>query len=290
MAGSHKYDLSEKYHVLLAGGPYNSRVAYHTAKLSTADPVSLSLITSLSGGRGDILFRVHGLLMLVAWVGCAGAGKMIARYFKKTWRGSQVMGKDVWFVLHRLLMSLVVILSIAAVILILVEVQVDPLDMEALKINPHPVIGLICLILTVIQPIMAMFRPHPGTSNRPLFNWAHWLVGNSAHIFAIVALFLAGSLAKTNLAGTVWWSWLLLAYIIFHVMVHLVMSLVMAKEARSSSDMDTPMTDMNGKKLNMDHDFDDGEVGSGIRKSLISLYLVLAWGIAIALIIAVFNA
>ena len=25
-------------------------------------------------------------------------------------------------------------------------------------------------------------RPHPGTKNRPIFNWAHWAVGNSAFI------------------------------------------------------------------------------------------------------------
>ncbi len=27
-----------------------------------------------------------------------------------------------------------------------------------------------------------MYRPHPGTKYRPIFNWAHWFVGNSAFI------------------------------------------------------------------------------------------------------------
>ncbi len=26
------------------------------------------------------------------------------------------------------------------------------------------------------------FRPHPGTKFRPVFDWAHWFVGNSAFI------------------------------------------------------------------------------------------------------------
>jgi hypothetical protein len=27
-----------------------------------------------------------------------------------------------------------------------------------------------------------VYRPHPGTKYRPIFNWAHWFVGNSAFI------------------------------------------------------------------------------------------------------------
>jgi len=199
------------------------------------------------------------------------------------------MGKDLWFVFHRLLMSLTVLLTIAAVILILVEVQVAPLALESLKLNPHPVIGLICVILTIIQPIMAAFRPHPGTSNRAMFNWAHWLVGNSAHIFAIVALFLAGTLAKTNLSSTTWWSWLLMAYIIFHFLAHVILSLVMAKEERSTAVHDTSMSSMNGKHMEMEQDYLH-ETGSGARKLILVTYLLVAWAVAIALIIAVFNA
>jgi len=228
-------------------------------------------------------------LMLIAWVGCAGAGKILARYFKTMWKGKQILGKDLWFVFHRGLMSLVVVLSIAAVILILVEAQVEPLKMENLKINSHPVMGLICVILTLIQPFMATFRPHPGTKNRPLFNMAHWAVGNSAHIFAIVALFLAGSLAKANLATISWWSWLLLAYIIIHFLVHIVFTFIMAKEERSSHVDDTPMTDMNGKKLEIDSDFNKNQSGSRIKNWILIVYFLAAWIVTIVLITAVFK-
>ena len=50
--------------------------------------------------------------------------------------------------------------------------------------NPHSLIGVIVTVLVFIQPIMAQFRPHPGTPKRFIFNWAHWLVGNTAHILA----------------------------------------------------------------------------------------------------------
>ena len=35
-----------------------------------------------------------------------------------------------------------------------------------------------------VQPIMAACRPHPDEKRRPIFNWAHWLVGSSAHMLS----------------------------------------------------------------------------------------------------------
>lgn len=48
----------------------------------------------------------------------------------------------------------------------------------------HALLGSLTTLLCFIQPFMAALRPHPNTSRRPLFNWAHWLVGNAAHIVA----------------------------------------------------------------------------------------------------------
>jgi hypothetical protein len=38
--------------------------------------------------------------------------------------------------------------------------------------------------LAFIQPFMALMRPMPNAPNRYIFNWAHMLVGYSAHILA----------------------------------------------------------------------------------------------------------
>ena len=51
--------------------------------------------------------------------------------------------------------------------------------------NPGKQFLLIGLNLFLsFQPIMAIFRPHPGTPFRPIFNWAHFIVGTLAYIFA----------------------------------------------------------------------------------------------------------
>ena len=286
-------DLTENQNLLLAGGSYSGAggISYHNQdKIASSEPVNLALV-SLVAGSSDLFFRLHGLLMLCAWLGCAGLGMILARYFKKTWRGKQLLGKDLWFQFHRVLMILTVLLSIAAVVLVLVEVDIQPLAISSLKNNAHPIIGLCCVVLAIIQPIMAAFRPHPGAPGRNLFNWAHWAVGNTAHGCGIVAIFLAGTLAKANLASNSWWTWTMLGYVIFHFLVHIVLSFLMAKEERSSKVRDTQMQMMNGKVSPMD--YDDGvsaESGSGVRKFLMFVYMLAAWGVAAALIVAVFQA
>ena len=154
-------------------------------------------------------------------------------YNELIFQGKQIFGADRWFQAHRLLMASAVLLSVVAMVVIVIEVGVHPLQIEHLSKNAHPVIGLICVILAIIQPIMAAFRPHPGDSGRKLFNWAHWGVGNAAHVLGICAIFLAGSLSKANLGSTEWWSWLLLGYVIFHVLTHLIFSVLWARAENS---------------------------------------------------------
>ena len=89
--------------------------------------------------------------------------------------------------------------------------------------NPHALLGVITTVLAFIQPVMAYFRPHPGTAKRFIFNWAHWLVGNTAHILAIVCIFLAAGLDAASIPY--WVNWLLVTYVMFHAFTHLILSL-----------------------------------------------------------------
>ena len=38
------------------------------------------------GAASDLIMRFHGFIMMAAWLGCAGTGMLIARYFKATWK------------------------------------------------------------------------------------------------------------------------------------------------------------------------------------------------------------
>lgn len=77
---------------------------------------------------------------------------------------------------HRFFMILTWSMTIAAFVIIFVELG------EWSSETIHASLGLATTILAFIQPFMAATRPHPGAPRRPLFNWAHWFVGNAAQI------------------------------------------------------------------------------------------------------------
>ena len=81
---------------------------------------------------------------------------------------------------------------------------------------------------------MALFRPHPNGKYRPMFNWVHWFVGNSAQIVAFAAIFFAVELQKAELPPET--TYLLIAYVIFHALVHLLLTVTKCVSDRKSGD------------------------------------------------------
>lgn len=77
-------------------------VGYHDlAFTSTAESSALSEIKSLRTSS-KLLLRLHGSFMIVAWIGAASIGIVIARYYRQTWVGGSCCSKDLWFgVSHR---------------------------------------------------------------------------------------------------------------------------------------------------------------------------------------------
>lgn len=57
---------------------------------------SLADVSSL-GAASRILIKLHGAFMLAAWIGAASVGILLARYYRQTWVGSTLCGKDQWF-------------------------------------------------------------------------------------------------------------------------------------------------------------------------------------------------
>lgn len=72
-------------------------VGYHDlAFTSTAEASALSEVKSLRPSS-KLLLRLHGSFMIVAWIGAASIGIVIARYYKQTWVGGSCCSKDLWF-------------------------------------------------------------------------------------------------------------------------------------------------------------------------------------------------
>lgn len=179
--------------------PVDNSVGYHDINRIAAGSAQRLSDVSVLGGTSKLFLRLHGAFMLTAWIGTASVGILLARYFKQTWVGSQLCGKDQWFAVssfihnaiieltnnsfilqwHRIFMVLTWSLTIAAAVLIWLELR----DWSQ-EDNPHAILGTITTIVCFIQPFGALFRPAPTSSKRPIFNWLHWLGGNVAHICA----------------------------------------------------------------------------------------------------------
>ena len=107
--------------------------------------------------------------MIFAWIASAACGMLLSRYYKQTFKAIRVFQKDVWYRFHQFFMGLAVLLTITGLVVIVVDRGVEPLHWERVRVNPHVVVGFVCIVCAVIQPFMAYFRPDPGTPARCLF-------------------------------------------------------------------------------------------------------------------------
>merc|ERR1711983_729630 len=254
------YDIgSGKYHMLLSIGSFESstgNLMYHSDKVVSAKPLNLKSFKSVELQAKGWMAQIHGFLMILAWMGSAASGMMLARYFKKTWRSVRPFDKDLWFRLHQLFMSFTVLSTIAGIVVIAIDRGNAPLSLEQVKKNPHPALGMVCIITAFIQPLMALLRPHPESDKRWVFNIAHFLCGNTSYTFAIAAIFKAMEYSELGMPENV--VYLLIAYVIVHVLIHFTLT---GQRWCSEKNIENQVKDIdNNEPLDAP--------GSGFRKSM----------------------
>jgi len=270
------YDIgSGKYHMLLSIGPFESSTGnlfYHSDKVVSAKPLNLKSFKSVELQAKGWMAQIHGFLMILAWMGSAASGMMLARYFKKTWRSVRPFDKDLWFRLHQLFMSFTVLSTIAGIVVIAIDRGNAPLSLEQVKKNPHPALGMVCIITAFIQPLMALLRPHPESDKRWVFNIAHFLFGNISYTFAIAAIFKAMEYSELEMPENV--VYLLMAYVIVHVLIHFTLT---GQRWCSEKNIENQVKDIdNNEPLDAP--------GSGFRKSMAFFYIGFVFIISFSLI------
>ncbi|XP_071445246.1 putative ferric-chelate reductase 1 homolog [Hetaerina americana] len=286
VAGGKPYDLFQTpYHILLAAGESlkPDSVGYHFSRRAYSEnPQILSVVGEVEEAS-KLFFHLHGSFMVAAWLLSASTGIILARYFKKTWTGHQTCGKDQWFAWHRFLMIITWGLTIAGFVLIFVEI-----GEWSSSAGTHAILGTITTALAFIQPFMAAFRPAPTGKRRPLFNWAHWFVGNSAHILAVVTIFFAVPLVKAELPP--WMDRVLVAYVVFYVLMHLIFSISGFLSERENTkrvntfamkDLSSSRSPLEMPDRNMDAPY------AVLRKVLLALYIIVVCALTIALIVII---
>ncbi|XP_060590705.1 ferric-chelate reductase 1-like [Ruditapes philippinarum] len=171
-----------------SGGFIGKHAKTPTISTQKADFQSFMDISATTVDRSMI--KLHGILMTVAWMFFAVMGIFMARFYKLVWpEGMEWCGQKRWFIVHRSCMVTAFLLTAASFVIIFVHVggyaEIEGTGFE----KSHPIIGIVVMCLALINPIMAVFRPHPGTPKRPIFNVFHKGVGTGAAVCSIVNIF-----------------------------------------------------------------------------------------------------
>ncbi|XP_041063461.1 putative ferric-chelate reductase 1 [Carcharodon carcharias] len=203
------------YYLFFAYGPSaGGQIRKHPEiPFISEEKVDVSVIQSASGNNGrSILTKVHGALMLIAWMTTGNIGMIIAKFFRSIGGSRKILGKDIWFQLHSFLMVLTVAATIIGFVLIFVKEKGWSSNAGA-----HPALGCIVMGLALIQPTVAMCRPTPNDKRRYIFNWFHAFMALVIKCLAVATLFLGFNLINVTanrwpekvLGGLVGWEALL---------------------------------------------------------------------------------
>ncbi|XP_074046406.1 putative ferric-chelate reductase 1 [Macrotis lagotis] len=215
-----QYDSDGLYYIFLALGPVqNGAIRKHPKiPLITARKVNISSPTETGGSFSStpVLIKVHGSIMVISWMTVGATGMVIARYLKGV-MAKQVFGKELWFQVHRFLMTLTVVSTMIAFILPFIHVQGWSGNW------PHPIMGCVVMILTFLQPIVAIFRPPPHHKRRIFFNWFHGLTGFALRILSDVTILFGLKIIDTSpngwlekvMGGLIGWA--ILKDVLYHI-------------------------------------------------------------------------
>ncbi|XP_062376567.1 putative ferric-chelate reductase 1 [Sardina pilchardus] len=217
-----RFNLDRSYFLFMAHGKAEDGAVHRHSRqplISTYQKVITGPPENLSGSRSPLLIKFHGAFMLVAWMTTVSTGVIFARYFKHDWSETPLFGQQVWFQMHRVLMVLTVVLTCVGFALPFVY-----RGGWSKRAGSHPYLGCTVMALAVIQPIMALLRPSPDSSHRPIFNWMHWSAGTLAQIIAVAAMFL-GIHQQALLLPEPWSTGLLVGCVVWGVLADLVFEL-----------------------------------------------------------------
>ncbi|CAF2110998.1 unnamed protein product [Rotaria magnacalcarata] len=172
------------------------------------------------------LGRAHGTVMVFSWILFASTGVLFARYGRsiRLNKQKQLLGEDIWFQVHRFSLVLAVIGTLLGFFLILGQAQGRWVDqiVDGNYMFAHSILGAIIVGCALIQAWMALFRCHPDSPFRFIFNWVHRTTGMLAFILSVPTIFLVVYVLLQYHDGFVaimslWSAWIVIIFIVFEV-------------------------------------------------------------------------
>lgn len=266
--------LSTNFYIIWAFGDANGNgfVTYHQSNRgSSSESVNFTSGAAIAPATDNTIdmVKAHACLMVLAWICFAGVGVIVARHFKPLWHDSTINSQKVWFQIHRLLMVSAVVFTIIGIILVFVA-----RGGYSESAGSHAVTGLVTLGLAILNPILALFRPHPDAPRRKYFNYSHWFVGSAARIMGIVTVFLGVDLVMLDLPE--WDTWVLVGYVVFDIIVGILLEVLSYQHGHIASYRKSQYKDEGA-----------APTGAGWKYLLLFLYSAAVTGFGIAFLYAI---
>ncbi|XP_062619064.1 ferric-chelate reductase 1-like [Saccostrea cucullata] len=219
------YSLMKKYFIILGNGPVTlGNPRRHARTPVVSDERVDFLLNQTIGFKEDsmLLYKLHGSLMIFAWIFLSSIGIITARYYKTERRDMMLCGDQVWFAIHRTAMTLAFIITTVAFVIIFMQVgtllQVTDCG---IYLKYHPILGITVMALTVVNPTIALFRCSPDHKYRHVFYYSHKFIGISAQIMAAITIYFGVNLEKSNTpVGT---SSVVIGYVITYIIVEVLL-------------------------------------------------------------------
>ncbi|UJR12011.1 hypothetical protein I4U23_016189 [Adineta vaga] len=176
------------------------------------------------------LAYAHGTVMLITWMVFASTGILFARYGRLLRIGSKrkILGEFVWFQAHRLTLSVAAFSTLLGFFLVLAQAggRWVSLDDDGPYVVAHSILGIIIVGFALIQIWMALFRCHPTSHFRFIFNWIHRTVGLLAFVLSIPTIFLIISTLTNYQSGlyivmSIWTGWIVFIFGLFEIFKYL---------------------------------------------------------------------
>ncbi|XP_051266205.1 putative ferric-chelate reductase 1 isoform X2 [Dicentrarchus labrax] len=185
--------FNKTYYLIFAHGPSSKgQIQIHTDTFISTDKVDISTPQLVEKAGLPHIIKAHGALMLIAWMTTGSLGMMVARYLKGIAKGRNLWGKDVWFLVHVGAMSVTVVATIIAFILAFSYTK----DWSG---GAHPVLGCLVMVLSFLQPIVALLRCGSQHPMRFFFNWSHALNAVVIKALSVAAIFTGLKLIDSTL-------------------------------------------------------------------------------------------
>ncbi|XP_033740422.1 putative ferric-chelate reductase 1 [Pecten maximus] len=286
------FDIRENWHLFFARGPVvpgNLRKHTQTPIVSEGTVDFLSTDLQNAAKLSYILVKVHGSLMVVAWVLFSSIGIFVARYLKPMWPNSTILGQKVWFQIHRTCMVTVFVLTAASFVIIFIEVggfsdDVGISDDSHKFATYHPFFGIVVMALTVINPFITLFRCAPGHKRRPIFNFYHWFFGTSAHVIAAVTIVFAMYLDKSNVPPSA--KYIAISYPCVFVFLDLVLEIyLLIKKKKSGQTFDLELKRQGDDTLPDTSPSTDNQERGPFAKVMLGIQIVSMAAFAVILIV-----